>query len=437
MPLYHEGKSSKIFDAFAAVSHDEVLNVCWPDVELDASEKRRLSSLLEKMLYLGRAESWVEVHVSEEPVEPNCFTANMKLTGQPEHTMELTDVLVPMGKEEYLSWLKEYLENCDAKTKKKLTGLKTLKDALCIETSKLKKDGWSQPPGSKWVQYLRLTNCFEVRHTYSIDRTNETKPTTARFAVASQVPPRLTEAISVADRVHKSLVKYSDSSPVFTGRQEDRCPLSGHGHAHILCESNRASSAGKRGEITHIAIHAPIGFGKRERKALDMLKKVWGHGGHDLQLVLIGVGQPEDFGGLDTSAGQSPAMCESRVWISRTPFIPTRHPKSTRAGAPKMDEAGLHIGSPEHELIRLLAENGFPRPTSVTKIDGTDLAGHLTRWLQFKRDRYRGNGVKASNMGYGFRIVFPEPVQGPICLGYGAHFGLGLFVPADEHHNGE
>ena len=24
--------------------------------------------------------------------------------------------------------------------------------------------------------------------------------------------------------------------------------------------------------------------------------------------------------------------------------------------------------------------------------------------------------------------VFPEPVQGPITLGYGCHFGLGLFV---------
>lgn len=28
-----------------------------------------------------------------------------------------------------------------------------------------------------------------------------------------------------------------------------------------------------------------------------------------------------------------------------------------------------------------------------------------------------------------FRIVFPELVRGPICLGHSAHFGLGLFVP--------
>jgi CRISPR-associated endonuclease/helicase Cas3 len=29
----------------------------------------------------------------------------------------------------------------------------------------------------------------------------------------------------------------------------------------------------------------------------------------------------------------------------------------------------------------------------------------------------------------GFRIEFPEIVRGPIAIGYGAHFGLGLFVP--------
>lgn len=34
--------------------------------------------------------------------------------------------------------------------------------------------------------------------------------------------------------------------------------------------------------------------------------------------------------------------------------------------------------------------------------------------------------------GYGFRITFPDSVDGPLALGYGAHFGLGLFIPADQ-----
>jgi len=101
-----------------------------------------------------------------------------------------------------------------------------------------------------------------------------------------------------------------------------------------------------------------------------------------------------------------------------------------KTGVPKLDDNGLQIGSAEHELRRLLKLNSFPDPISVVPVTSTDLAGHKTRWLKFRRDRNHGNGRRASSgYGYGFRIIFPEPVSGPIALGYGAHFGLGLFVP--------
>ena len=38
--------------------------------------------------------------------------------------------------------------------------------------------------------------------------------------------------------------------------------------------------------------------------------------------------------------------------------------------------------------------------------------------------------LAASESGAAFMIEFPEPVSGPVALGYGCHFGLGLFVPA-------
>lgn len=37
---------------------------------------------------------------------------------------------------------------------------------------------------------------------------------------------------------------------------------------------------------------------------------------------------------------------------------------------------------------------------------------------------------RAGVHGVGFRVVFPVAVRGPIAVGYGAHFGLGHFVPA-------
>jgi len=173
-----------------------------------------------------------------------------------------------------------------------------------------------------------------------------------------------------------------------------------------------------------------MGFEPQDRQALDGLSRVWGHGGHDIQLILLGVGQPEDFAGLDESRGESPILAKSDRWISRTPFVSTRHPKATKTGVPKLDDNGLQIGSAEHELRRLLKLNSFPDPISVVPVKSTDLAGHETRWLKFRRDRNHGNGRReSSGYGYGFRIIFSEPVSGPIALGYGAHFGLGLFIP--------
>jgi CRISPR-associated protein Csb2 len=92
-----------------------------------------------------------------------------------------------------------------------------------------------------------------------------------------------------------------------------------------------------------------------------------------------------------------------------------------------MDDKGIQIGSPKHELRRLLRENGFLEPEKIERVDHMNLAGHKTRWLHFRRDRKNGSGTKSTNMGYGFRITFTARVRGPIALGYGAHFGLGLF----------
>lgn len=156
---------------------------------------------------------------------------------------------------------------------------------------------------------------------------------------------------------------------------------------------------------------------------MDGLREVWGKGGHDLRLVLLGLGDPEDFAGVDLKQGHCPLFMSSKVWVSRTPFIPTRHPKD------KTDEHGRQVGSPEHDLRRLLVENGYPKPESVTAVRETVLGGKPTRWLAFRTERPRGGGRRGGGGGYGFRIVFPQAVRGPIALGYGSHFGLGSFLP--------
>ncbi|MGD0954112.1 MAG: type I-U CRISPR-associated protein Csb2 [Methanotrichaceae archaeon] len=268
------------------------------------------------------------------------------------------------------------------------------------------------------------------------EETRRVGPTLARFAVASMDAPRLTETISLAEKVHSALVSRSNGSPVFTGCDESGIPLKGHSHAYIFCESNVGLGRGERGEITHITVYASSGFGQKEKRAIEGLTRVWGHGLDDLQLVLLGVGQPEDFAGFNTTKGDYPLFAMSKCWVSRTPFVPTRHPKATRAGVPKRDASGLQIGSPEHDLRRLLLLDGFPSPISVVPIAGTKLDEQEVAWYSFLRRRETGEGKPAANgAGYGFRIEFPEPVSGPVVVGYGAHFGMGEFVAEDGSQN--
>jgi len=443
MPLYK--KTTMVIDTFAVIDSESRLLIEWPQTDLSDEERSALSKLLDRIGYLGRAESWIEARMIERPVvQPNCVPINEDSV-LPDG-FEGIQTLAVMSPQEYLRWRENEVEarrsrklgelHDTAKLKKKdLDRIEQsvpadLFGALHADTGELKKTGWSQPPGSVWIYYARPRDAFTVMPRSSKIKDHWEKATIARFAVASQVPPRLTDAVSFAERIHLALVRRSNGSTVFTGCDESGRPLTGHMHAFILCESNMGSGKGRYGEITHVVIFAPMGFGFQERQAIDGLTRVWGHGGHDVQLILLGMGKPEGFAGMDESKGESPLLAKSDRWISRTPFISTRHPKATKTGVPKLDDSGLQIGSAEHELRRLLELNGFPDPISVEPIPSTDLAGHETTWLKFRRDRNHGDGKRAaSGYGYGFKIKFPQIVQGPIALGYGAHFGLGLFVP--------
>lgn len=432
---YIEGskqKTTKIFDTFVHIQDGEPVEVSWPTVELAQPETEALHVLLERLGYFGRAESLVEAKLREEPAHsPNARPLlDGALAGNNE---ELVRIIAPMSSTDYRIWRDGYetaMAATSPKPVKKGTGKARASDsslpagifeALLADTGDLKRSGWSQPPGARWIDYARPQNVFEMRTKARVSAPAGPLPTVARFAVTSQVLPRLTQAVSVAERVHQSLVKLSGNAPVFTGLDPEGRPLKTHEHARILCEP-----AGERNSITRITLYAPMGFDANARQALDQLRRVWGHGGHDLQLILLGLGQASDFAGLDPSRDQSPLLVEASEWKSLTPFVPTRHRKSHHNGGPKRDEYGLQIGSPEHDLCRLIADSGLPRPAAIRPMSAGRRELH---WLSFQRERKYGSGIHAGLIGYGFVLTFQKPVRGPLTFGYASHFGLGVFVP--------
>lgn len=284
----------------------------------------------------------------------------------------------------------------------------------------ISSSGGGSGPSPRYSRYpVNSTRSPELR------RGPDHPPTVGRYVVGGR-PPRLTDSIILAERVHAALVELSDGSSTFTGCDEAGRPLIGHNHAFILPESVEALGRGREGEVTSVTVYAPGGFGSRERTALEALREVRGDG-IVADLTLLALGFPGDFGGADPAKGGSPLLAESKTWTSRTPFIPTRHPKATRAGAAKLDPSGRQIAGPEHELLRLLALAGFPEPVAVEPVSFTEIAGERVGWSSFRRARNSGDGRRAGSAGYGFRIEFAEPVRGPVALGYGAHFGMGGF----------
>lgn len=471
MPLVNDDRT-KVFDTFVTVSPEDAVVAVWEDMDLPEVQRQLLGQLLAAMSYFGRAESWVEGEILDRP--PAAINAEPCDLGElPPEGCELVRTLMPVPPADHIAW---YATTRDEHRRRKMAELTasarskgkpteklalskkdeqaveaglppTLFDALHADTTELRKAGWNQPPGTRWMNYARPVNAFAPQATRRRSRSRKILPTVARFAICGTVRPLLTETVSIGERLRRVVMGCSkkvrndqNAAEVFSGKREDGSPsATGHQHAHFLCEASEGDQ-----RISHATIFAPCGFDSEDRLAFARLASsgMWGSEGHDLTLVLLGVGQPEDFGGRRSDSGQSEILATSRTWISRTPFIPTRHMKFRAS-----DEVDLVAR--QQALIRELqnlirtelrqrpqwrahADTVEIEPILNPKLAGVTLGGHHIHWLEFRRTRNTGGGSKSSNLGYGFRLRFAEEVTGPISLGYACHYGLGLFAAVHD-----
>ncbi len=435
MPVV-EGKKetkTKIFDTFVHINEGQALWLRW-DVELADAEHSLLARLLASFSYLGRAESLVEaalVPAKDLPIRRvSDWTRPADLSTT--EAGEPIRLLAPQTPSTYAAWAASQNEPVTKgkkpKGKKKSATLpETLHDALQLDTAEWKKDGWNLPPGSRWLDYIRPRDAFKIAPA-SRPRASRPAvlPTVARFALTAKVPPGITQSLSLAERFHQALCKHVDgvSSPALTGIGASGQPLTGNAHAYFLPECDH------HGYVTHVTVHAPLGFSPDDSRALSRLRKVWSIEGKgaEIDVILLATGQAADF---DPA---SPYFRCARIWRSLTPFVPVRHAKATRTGIAKIDTAnGLQIGSPEHDCLRLLSLVApDAKPVRVERgINARLLVGTRSiPALDYQRQRRHGGGTRGDHRGHALEIEFKEPTALPFGLGYAAHFGLGLFQPA-------
>jgi CRISPR-associated protein Csb2 len=471
-----DGKRTKVFDTFIATDPSDPVVLAWQDTHLSPAQRELLTKLLEAMNYLGRAESWVIAELVEDLAD-STDVYPLELGVSANAGYELVRTLVSVQPQDYEAWamqrrsssredrLKELIETARTKGKpvEKIKLSKkdedaidelipqTLFDALHVDTASMRKSGWNQPPGSKWIHYARPVDAFASISTYHQTRSKTTDlPTVARFAVSSAVRPKLTESVLIAERARKILMgcsrairKDENASLVFSGKQTDGTPIANdHQHAHYLCESSSDDRF-----VSHLNVYARMGFDSEDEKAFELLARrgVWGSDGHDIQLILLGIGRPEEFGGRNEKAGQSLLFATASDWISRTPYILHRY--LGRKTQPSLEmiakDERLQLAFIETVRKEISQRPGFRDLAPTVEItlgltnenSGTHLGGHFTSWLKFRRQRVSGSGRMAGTQGFTIRLAFqdrhgnPVPVQGPIGLGYGCHFGLGQFTP--------
>lgn len=477
-----------VFDTFVAVAREPnesgdgwrpaALVARWPNSNMNDAQRKTLGDILGNLNTLGRSESWCEATLlPDDEAALSCQNARRRqvepLSGRDvpvDH--EIVRLLCPNPNDAFADDHVAAMTTTTTgrgKNKRTTEQRTTIYDPawnLCMETLQLHRERWSDPPGSRWVQYARPRDCFKIEPAARPPTRSPARPCiqVVRYALDSTVLPLVTETLPVAEAARRALMfhfvnvrgrsEYGSSwsreahragrQPVplagaFSGKDEGGIPLAGHGHAYYLPTDEDGD-----GRLDHLTVFARDGFGPDERRALDRLRQLAtgrkNEERHPLRLLLLGMGTLEEY--------HPGPLGQSNIWVSATPYIATRHAKTR--GRDQID------ASPQARSEFLMADlrgqlrdvppesDGNADDVKVTPM--LDLHGvfiikvpggssRTLHPIQFKRFRRKTGDDGGRRLAGAFRIVFPQRVPGPIALGHSSHFGMGLFVPATDQQD--
>lgn len=403
MPTNKKDKPSFVFDTFVVVPKEKSLYVIWKEPNLGNEEKKILKTLLNKLNYLGRSESWVEADLCDNIPDSriNCYPLNSN-----EAKGEIVKVLLPQNE----------------------TG--EILEVLMETTDEMRKKRSLEPSGGKKVDYVRPFGALDFEPIPKKSKQKEEKVDIFRYSLSGKPLPLIKETLLYGEVARKAVMAIygrqfnSGSSSVFSGKSPDGDILKGHRHSHFLFSDENGD-----GRLDHLTIYAPAGFTQKEITTLASLREINpGENKAEVKTILLGYGKTNElFGDLEL-------VGPSKKWVSATPFVLGRFPKYYRTGKPKINNNGMQIDGPEDQIRREWAlrqeasKEDLPDLKAVSFIPNCQLKGRSIPWGSFRFFRRRG-GPPGPGLVYGFELEFDRPVMGPIALGYGCHFGLGLFWP--------
>lgn len=431
-----------VFDTWARVSGE--LSVIW-GVELNRDENVMLAALTERLGYLGRSESWIDARLLEpdetQPEAELCIPSD----DPPPPGWEQVSLLAPQAGPDYAEWQKSAVEAATSAISANLNGKKKptkkqLEKALepyppdliaCLQkdTSWWRKHGWSQPPGSRRVFYRRRVTALESGAPKPLS-VGVSAPIVEAMLLSMSTQsgndhalPPITRTLPQAELLHRAMVSHVNREarecPILTGCDEFKKPLQGkHEHAHVL-----PLDLDGDGHLDHVLVWASGGLDGYAQNVVRAIRRTYAKKlVEPLRLALVGLGDLPDLRRLPDKFGENLRAVlgpeeGARRWVSLTPFVAPRYLK--KSGRNTL----------EGQIAAELASRGLPPPVEVKAPKPGDNPEFL-RHRHFIRKRRKGAAPPA-DFGYSLELRFDEPVSGPICLGYGAHFGLGMFRCGD------
>jgi CRISPR-associated protein Csb2 len=373
-----------VFDPFLVMEPCRACYLSWPEVMLDEKQATTLDRLLRALNYLGRSESWVEAErwMKEPEGDVICDVAgSTNVAGQTERVACAVAAGEFAGKG---SWM----------------------DALTFSTANLLRDKEkvSAPPAMRYVPYVLPSKAVVT----DPPRRLEPPRVDTRYVMLgldSTVLPLVTTTLEVAEQIrvrlmgaHKKLIGNPlKPSPLFSGKTPDGQMRLDHGHLYIMPLGN------DKGRIDRVLLFSPIApFTRDELNAVRGVRELWQSDGRPKVACVVTWQGP---------AMKLPEFAEARVVESATPFVPPRHWHKNR-------DFQMYL---ETEVRRECEHHRVEPPVQVAPSDPPSLFDAV----EYRRNR-KGDPVRP---GFFLRLTFDQPVRVPFAIGYGAHFGLGMFRP--------
>jgi CRISPR-associated protein Csb2 len=377
--------------------HDTVVHLVWPSASLESGEREALSRMAARVARIGHSASLVRVCVAEDPpklgrrkrwrpAEEGDLTLRVPLENQRsllerehEHHQQVEARILPYRPQAYTSW---------RETKVRMV------------TGPFAGEGWIiyevvSPPGAGRRQMLDLSRAEELSRAF-------------RGALLKASDGNLPETLSGHDASGKPSAR---PHLAFV-------PLADVGHQWAT------------GSILGVALIPPRGLDEDESNALmSVLAKL------DETIVLRPNRQvavhvrrrvrPDPRATLREGTWTGP----STRWASVTAVALDRNPGRLNDRDPEV--VARAVESAEASVAQSCANVGLPEPVAVfihkrSLFDGSPPA---RRFMPFPRTE---KGLR--RVCVHVELVFDVPVRGPLLLGAGRYFGVGLFRPMGHAH---